>query len=109
MTRRVWFFADVPHCMKNLRNHILDDGLHLSRGDDRGEPVVDADLLEETVKVVSTPEFTVGRKLPPLHVHPLYDVTHAVIPPPAGDHTRRKPDDFLEPPALRHVASAIHS
>ena len=55
--------------MKNLRNHILDDGLHIPREGDRGEPVVDADLLEETVKVVSTPEFTVGRKLSPLHVH----------------------------------------
>lgn len=54
--------------MKNLRNHILDDGLFLG-GDDRSEPALDSDLLEEVVKVVSAPEFTVNRKLTPLHVH----------------------------------------
>ncbi|KAF0297805.1 Transposable element P transposase [Amphibalanus amphitrite] len=67
--RRVWFFADVPHCLKNLRNHILDDGLYLGCGGDRGDPVVDSDLMEELAREVSATEFTVNRKLTALHVH----------------------------------------
>ena len=27
----IWFFADVPHVLKNLRNHVLDDGLYLPK------------------------------------------------------------------------------
>jgi hypothetical protein len=31
-TRRIYFFPDVPHLLKLLRNHLLDSGLRLADG-----------------------------------------------------------------------------
>ena len=33
ISRKVYVFCDVPHCMKNLRNHTLDDGMVIQEED----------------------------------------------------------------------------
>jgi hypothetical protein len=34
-SRKIYIFPDVPHCIKNLRNHCLDYGLCLKVSDDK--------------------------------------------------------------------------
>ena len=33
-TRKIYIFPDVPHCLKNLRNHTLDYGIVIKQSDD---------------------------------------------------------------------------
>lgn len=42
--RRIWGFCDVPHLLKLLRNHLLDEGYELSDG-----KLVKKDVLEKVV------------------------------------------------------------
>ena len=65
----IWFFADVPHVMKNIRSHVLDDGLYLSGPRTADEtPVLDRSLLMELVKVAAGNEFKMCFKLTERHI-----------------------------------------
>lgn len=46
-TRKVWVFCDVPHLLKLLRNHFLDEGLILSDGAAFQKNIIE-DLLMKT-------------------------------------------------------------
>ncbi len=43
-SRTVWVFADAPHLFKLLRNHFIDDGIHLASG-----TVISAEWREGTL------------------------------------------------------------
>ena len=64
----IWFFADVPHALKNIRNHVLDDGLYLPQQSGT-RPVLDKALLAELVKVAAEPEFKMCFKLTEQHIN----------------------------------------
>ena len=45
-SRRVYIFADVPHMLKLLRNHFLDDGFKVPASD--GKKIIDGPLVTFT-------------------------------------------------------------
>ena len=48
--RNIYFFADVPHCIKNLRNHVIDDGVIFGVGKFNPEGTnVDVEVMRELV------------------------------------------------------------
>lgn len=64
----VWFFADIPHVLKNVRNHILDDGLYIGVRDlDNNRPVIDKALMVKLVEDAAGPEFKMCCKLTAEH------------------------------------------
>ena len=44
-SRQIFAFADIPHCLKNLRNHVLDHGAVLPHG-----KIVDKSILVQMVR-----------------------------------------------------------
>ncbi|KAF0302509.1 Transposable element P transposase [Amphibalanus amphitrite] len=68
--RHIWFFADVPHVLKNIRNHVLDDGLYLPKEPGSTEKVIVLDklILQELIKVASGSEFKMCFKLTDKHI-----------------------------------------
>lgn len=57
--RKVWVFADMPHYLKLLRNHFLDEGLVLENGTE-----VNVDILVDVLKK-DTGEIKLCHKLEP--------------------------------------------
>lgn len=56
--RQVWVMADLPHAMKNLRNHILDKGVTTSDGGH-----VNKQLIAELLAIDGGAELRVLHKL----------------------------------------------
>ena len=70
VSRHIWFFADVPHALKNIRNHVLDDGLYLPPPAGTADtPVLDRALLTELVTVAAEPEFKMCFRLTDKHIN----------------------------------------
>ena len=57
VSKHIWFFADVPHALQNIRNHVRDDGLYLTPPAGTADtPVLGRALLTELVTVAADPE-----------------------------------------------------
>lgn len=61
--QRIWVFADVPHMIKLLRNHLLDDGIILPRG-----KCINKSLFEKLLSL-DCGEIKLCPKLTPGHVN----------------------------------------
>ncbi|KAF0306299.1 Transposable element P transposase [Amphibalanus amphitrite] len=59
-SRRIWVFADPPHIMKRLRNHILDSVIHTRQG---GR--VDRALIQDLLAIDGDSELKLLHKLQP--------------------------------------------
>ena len=70
--RKVYCFADVPHLLKLLRSHILDQGLRLPSGE-----VVGSGLFEKLLAVDSR-EFRLAHKLDRRHIDVRISQAHAM-------------------------------
>ena len=60
--RKIFAFADVPHLVKLLRNHIMDEGLKLPSG-----KVINGDVFQKLLAVDSG-EFRLAHKLDLRHL-----------------------------------------
>lgn len=61
-SRKIWVFADVPHLLKLLRNHFIDEGFLLPSGNIVNKRVIEQLLSEDSG------EFKISSKLTRLHI-----------------------------------------
>ncbi|KAF0297803.1 Transposable element P transposase [Amphibalanus amphitrite] len=57
-SRKIWVFADTPHLLKLLRNHVLDDGITLPNGG-----LVDKELLAQVLAIDEGRDYRILPKL----------------------------------------------
>ena len=66
---RIWFMADVPHLLKNVRNHVLDQGLYCGGRTMVGQqPDLGRELLEDLLETTASDEFKMCHKLTDKHI-----------------------------------------
>ena len=65
---KIWFLFDVPHALKNIRNHILDKGLHLPDGS-----ILNKQIYQNLLNVVGS-EFSVCHKISQRHLDVSYSL-----------------------------------